>query len=88
MFDKIIKFSIENKLIIGILTLALVVWGIISMIRLPIDATPDITNNQVQIITQAPTLGAQEIEQFITTPVELAMANIPDVVERRSIRVG
>ena len=85
MFDKIIKFSIENKLIIGILTLALVVWGIISMIRLPIDATPDITNNQVQIITQAPTLGAQEIEQFITTPVELAMANIPDVVERRSI---
>lgn len=85
MFDKIIKFSIENKLIIGVLTLALVIWGIISVVRLPVDATPDITNNQVQIITQAPTLGAQEVEQFITTPIELAMANIPDVIEKRSI---
>lgn len=57
MFDKIIKFSIENKLIIGVLTLALIIWGTISVVRLPVDATPDITNNQVQIITQAPTLG-------------------------------
>ena len=85
MFDKIIKFSIENKLVIGVLTLALVIWGTISVVRLPVDATPDITNNQVQIITQAPTLGAQEVEQFITTPIELAMANIPDVIEKRSI---
>ena len=85
MFDKIIKFSIENKLIIGVLTLALIIWGTISVVRLPVDATPDITNNQVQIITQAPTLGAQEVEQFITTPIELAMSNIPDVIEKRSI---
>ncbi|GHU93368.1 acriflavine resistance protein B [Bacteroidia bacterium] len=85
MFDKIIKFSIENKLIIGILMLALIVWGTGSVMNLPIDAQPDITNNQVQIITNAPTLGAQEVEQFITTPIELAMANIPDVIERRSI---
>ena len=85
MFDKIIKFSIENKLVIGVLTLALVIWGTISVVRLPVDAPPDITNNQVQIITQAPTLGAQEVEQFITTPIELAMANIPDVIEKRSI---
>ncbi|MDR1764107.1 MAG: efflux RND transporter permease subunit, partial [Dysgonamonadaceae bacterium] len=85
MFDKIIKFSIENKLIIGFLTLALIVWGTVSVINLPIDAQPDITNNQVQIITQAPTLGAQEVEQFITTPIEMAMANIPNVTERRSI---
>ncbi len=85
MFDKIIHFSIKNKLVIGIFTLALVVWGIISLSRLPIDAVPDITNNQVQIITQAPNLGAQEVEQFITAPVELAMANIPDVIEKRSI---
>ncbi|MDR0833958.1 MAG: efflux RND transporter permease subunit [Candidatus Symbiothrix sp.] len=85
MFDKIIKFSIENKLIIGILTLALVIWGVFSAMRLPIDTQPDITNNQVQIITQAPTLGAQEVEQFITTPIELAMANIPGVIESRSL---
>ncbi|MDR0540577.1 MAG: CusA/CzcA family heavy metal efflux RND transporter, partial [Dysgonamonadaceae bacterium] len=85
MFDKIIKFSIENKLIIGVFTLALIVWGIVSVMNLPIDAQPDITNNQVPIITNAPTLVAQEVEQFITTPIELTMANIPDVTERRSL---
>lgn len=85
MFDKIIQFSIKNKLIIGIITLALIAWGVISLYKLPIDAVPDITNNQVQIITQAPNLGAQEVEQFITAPVELTMANIADVIEKRSI---
>jgi cobalt-zinc-cadmium resistance protein CzcA len=85
MFDKIIRFSVKNKLVIGALTLALVIWGAYSMSRLPIDAVPDITNNQVQIITQAPSLGAQEVEQYITAPLELAMANIPDVIEKRSI---
>ncbi len=85
MLDRIIHFSIHNKLIIGLLTLVLVIWGIMSFIRLPLDAVPDITNNQVQVITQASTLGAQEVEQFITAPIELTLANIPMVVERRSI---
>ena len=85
MFDKIILFSIKNKLVIGALTLGLIIWGVYSLSRLPIDAQPDITNNQVQIITQAPTLGAQEVEQFITAPIELEMANIPKLIERRSI---
>ena len=85
MFDKIIQFSIRNKLAIGVCTLLLVIWGVISLSNLPIDAVPDITNNQVQVITQAPTLGAQEVEQFITAPIELALANIPDVIEKRSI---
>lgn len=85
MFQKLIKFSIENKLTIGILTVALVIWGGWSLSQLPFDSTPDITNNQVQVITQAPSLGAQEVEQFITTPVEMALANIPRVTERRSI---
>lgn len=85
MFQKIIQFSIKNKLVVGAFTLVLIIWGAISAIRLPIDAVPDITNNQVQIITQASTLGAQEVEQFITTPIELAMANIPNVIEKRSI---
>lgn len=85
MFDRIIKFSIENKWAVGGLTLALVIWGVYSLTRLPLDAVPDITNNQVQIITQAPNLGAQEVEQYVTAPIELSTANIPDVIERRSI---
>jgi len=85
MFDKIIAFSIRSKAVIGAMTLALVVWGVWSALRLPIDAVPDITNNQVQVITQAPSLGAQEVEQFITAPIELALSNIPDVLEKRSI---
>ena len=85
MFDKIIALSIRNKVTIGAMTLALVVWGVWSATRLPIDAVPDITNNQVQVITQAPSLGAQEVEQFITAPIELALSNIPNVIEKRSI---
>jgi cobalt-zinc-cadmium resistance protein CzcA len=85
MLDRIIYFSIRNKLIIGLFTAILAIWGIVSYIRLPLDAVPDITNNQVQVITQASTLGAQEVEQFITAPIELAVANIPRTTERRSI---
>lgn len=85
MFQKLIHYSITHKLVIGIFTIALIIWGAWSLSQLPFDSTPDITNNQVQIITTAPSLGAQEVEQYITTPVEMALANIPDVVERRSI---
>ncbi|MDR1878507.1 MAG: CusA/CzcA family heavy metal efflux RND transporter [Bacteroidales bacterium] len=88
MFQKIIKFSIENKLITGVLTVALLIWGLYSLTQLPFDATPDITNNQVQIITQAPSLSAQEVEQFITTPLEMSLGNIPRIIERRSISRG
>lgn len=84
MLDKIIRFSIHNKMVIGIITLALITWGVWSASKLPIDALPDVTNNQVQIITQAPTLAAQEVEQFITYPIETSMANLPDLVEMRS----
>jgi cobalt-zinc-cadmium resistance protein CzcA len=85
MLDKIILFSIKNKFIIGLFTLALVLTGSYSLYRLPIDALPDITNNQVQIITTSPTLATQEVEQFITYPVELAVKPIPKVIELRSI---
>lgn len=85
MFQKLIHFSIKNKLVIGVMTIALIVWGAYSLSQLPFDSTPDITNNQVQVITQAPSLGAQEVEQYITTPIEMALANVPDIVERRSI---
>ncbi len=63
----------------------LVVWGIYSAVRSPIDAVTDIMNNQVQIITQSPTLGAQEVEQYVAPPIELAVANIPKVIERHLI---
>ncbi|NCI47418.1 CusA/CzcA family heavy metal efflux RND transporter [Sediminibacterium soli] len=85
VFDRIIHFSIYHKLVIGFFTLVLVAWGIYSAVHLPIDAQPDITNNQVQISTNAPTLGAQEVEQYITAPIELSLANIPRVIESRSI---
>ncbi|MBE0649152.1 MAG: CusA/CzcA family heavy metal efflux RND transporter [Bacteroidales bacterium] len=85
MLDKIITFSIKNKLVIGLLTIALIAWGIFSFVNLPIDAVPDITNNQVQVITISPSLAPQEVEQFITFPVETAMANIQDVTEIRSL---
>lgn len=84
MLDRIIRFSIQNKLIIGLFTLALVVWGGYSLSRLPIDALPDITNNQVQVITRSPSLAAQEIERLVTFPIEQTMATIPEIVEIRS----
>ncbi|NOT50128.1 MAG: CusA/CzcA family heavy metal efflux RND transporter [Chitinophagaceae bacterium] len=85
MLNKIIQFSIKNKLVIGLFTLALIIWGIYSAKKLPIDAVPDITNNQVQIITLSPSLAAQEVEQLISFPVEQTMATIPEVKEIRSI---
>lgn len=85
MFQKLITYSIRHKLVIGVLSIALAIWGIWSLVHLPFDSTPDITDNQVQVITQAPSLGAQEVEQYVTTPVEMALANIPRIQERRSI---
>ena len=85
MLDKIIHFSIHNKFIVGLSTLALVLVGIYNLSRLPIDALPDITNNQVQVITTAPTLATQEVEQFITYPIEQTMKTIPKIVEMRSL---
>lgn len=84
MLDKVIQFSIKNKFIIGLFTVVLLGVGTYSLYKLPIDALPDITNNQVQIITSSPTLATQEVEQFITSPVELSVKSIPNVVELRS----
>lgn len=84
MLDKIIHYSIQNKLVIGLLTLGLIVWGSYSLTQLPIDAVPDITNNQVQIITIAPSQSALDIERLVTFPVEQTMATIPNIEEIRS----
>ncbi len=83
--DAIIAFSVRNKLIIGLLMLIWVIWGVYSATKIALDAVPDITNNQVQVITQSPSLSPQEVEKFITFPIELAMANLQRKVEIRSI---
>ena len=85
MINKIISYSINNKFIIGLFIVALVGTGIWSMATINLGSVPDITNNQVQVITVAPNLGTEDIEQFVTYPVELAMANLPDVIELRSV---
>lgn len=85
MLNKIIHFSVKNKFIIALMTLGLIIWGLWSASKLPVDAVPDITNNQVQIITLTPTLAAQETEQLVTYPIEQTLANLPDLEEMRSI---
>ncbi|MFA6059173.1 MAG: CusA/CzcA family heavy metal efflux RND transporter [Taibaiella sp.] len=84
MLTKIIELSIKNKLIIGIFIIALIGYGIYQLKQLPIDAVPDITNNQVQVITMAPALGAPDVERLITFPIEQANNNIPGLKELRS----
>lgn len=85
MIDSIISFSIRNKFVIFLLVAGLIVGGTFSLQHIKLGSVPDITNNQVQVITVAPNLGTVDIEQFVTYPVELAMANLPGVIELRSI---
>jgi cobalt-zinc-cadmium resistance protein CzcA len=85
MLEKIIAASVRNKLIVGLLLLGLIAWGGFSAANLPLDAIPDVTNNQVQVITQSPALAAQEVEQMLTIPLELQLRTVPGVTEIRSI---
>jgi cobalt-zinc-cadmium resistance protein CzcA len=84
MLNSIIEFSIKNKLVVAIFVFALIGYGGYQYTKLPIDAVPDITNNQVQVITVAPALGATDIERLVTFPVELANSNISGLKEIRS----
>lgn len=85
MFEKIIGYSLANKLMVFIGVIGLTMAGLYALSGLAVDAVPDITNNQVQIVTTSPTLAAQEVEQYVSFPIEAAMANMPDVTEVRSI---
>ncbi|MBL7752703.1 MAG: efflux RND transporter permease subunit, partial [Chitinophagaceae bacterium] len=85
MLNKLIQFSVRNKLIIGLCTIGLIIWGTLNVMRLPIDALPDITSNQVQVITVSPSLAAPEVERLVTFPIEQVNANIPGIDEIRSI---
>ncbi len=85
MLEKIIDFSLKNKLIVILFTLTIAGFGLFAVFHISVGAVPDITNNQVQVITTSGNLSTQEIEQFITAPVEMEMANLPGVKEIRSI---
>ncbi|RAJ08273.1 cobalt-zinc-cadmium resistance protein CzcA [Chitinophaga skermanii] len=85
MLNKIIQFSVKNKLAIAVFTLIWIAYGTYQLTQLPIDAVPDITNNQVQVITTAPSLGAEDVERLITFPIELAVSNVPGIKESRSM---
>ena len=85
MLSRIIEFSIKKKFIILLFTLILIGFGLYSLTQISIGAVPDVTNNQVQVITTSRSLSTQDMEQFITYPVELEMANLPGVLEIRSI---
>src|SRR5690242_21957780 len=81
----IVGWSLRNRAVVTIATLLFALVGVRAALRLPIDAVPDITNVQVQIITSAPALSPAEMEQYVTVPVERAMAGIPKTSEVRSI---
>jgi cobalt-zinc-cadmium resistance protein CzcA len=85
MLNKILDFSLKNKLIVILFTITVVLFGLYAVYKIPVGAVPDITNNQVQVITTSGNLSTQEIEQFITAPVEMEMANLPGVSEIRSV---
>jgi cobalt-zinc-cadmium resistance protein CzcA len=84
MINKIINFSVNNKLITGVLLTIFVLFGIYSFTQLSVDALPDVTNNQVQVVTNTPNLATQEVEQFITYPLETEFKSLSDMVELRS----
>ncbi|MFC2104047.1 CusA/CzcA family heavy metal efflux RND transporter [Bacteroidota bacterium] len=85
MINQVINFSIKNKLIVILFTLTIAAFGLFAVFKIPVGAVPDITNNQIQVITVSANLSTQDVEQFITYPVELEMANLPGVIEIRSI---
>src|SRR5690606_16425470 len=84
MLQKIIEFSVRKKFVIGLFIIALISWGSYEVTQLPIDALPDITDNQVQVITVSPSLGATDIERLVTFPVEQSCSNIAGLKQVRS----
>lgn len=85
MLEQLIAYSIRNKLVILLCTMGIVGFGSYALLQIPIGAVPDVTNNQVQVLTTTRNLSTQDVEQFITYPVELEMANLPGVREIRSV---
>ncbi len=85
MIERLLEWSLRNRFLVLALTVLLIGGGVWALRGLPIDAVPDVTNVQVQVLTTAPALGPEEVERFVTTPVELAMSGLPGLTELRSI---
>src|SRR5690554_1238866 len=85
MLEKIIHYSIHHKLIVFLFTALLIGFGTYSLTQIPLGPVPDITSNQVQVITTSQNLATEDVEKYLTYPIELEMANLPGVVEIRSI---
>ncbi|MFC5625622.1 CusA/CzcA family heavy metal efflux RND transporter [Algoriphagus winogradskyi] len=85
MLDRIIQWSIGHKLIIFIFIAAWIGFGVFALSNLPIGAVPDVTTNQVQVITTSRNLATEDVEKYLTYPVELEMANLPGIIEIRSV---
>ena len=85
MLERIVRYSLNHKLIVLLFTLLLIGFGVFSITQIPLDAVPDITSNQVQVITTSQNLATEDVEKYLTYPVELEMANLPGVTEIRSI---
>ena len=85
MIEPVLEWSLKNRFLVLALWAIVAVGGVWAMVALPIDAVPDVTNVQVQVLTSAPALGPEEVERFVTTPVELAMSGLPRLAEVRSI---
>lgn len=85
MLQKLIQYSLQHKLVILLFTLGILGFGLYALTHIPLGAVPDITNNQVQVITTSKNLATEDVEKFLTYPVELEMANLPNVKEIRSV---
>ncbi|NBB87662.1 MAG: MMPL family transporter, partial [Bacteroidetes bacterium] len=85
MFDALILFVVKQRVLVLLLTVALAAWGLYSWRAVPLDAYPELTNKQVQILTEVPGLSPVEVEQSVTYPIEINMASLPGVVENRSL---
>lgn len=85
MLDRLLEFSVRQRVFVLLATVVLVGIGVWSALRLPIDAVPDITNIQVQVNTSVPALAPEEIEKLVTFPIENEMAGVPGLIELRSI---
>lgn len=85
MINRLITFAVEQRVLVALLMVALVGWGIYSVRQVPVDAFPEVTNNQVQIMTKVPGMAPTEVEKLVTYPIEVSMTSLPDVVENRSI---
>src|SRR5688572_17603310 len=85
MLNRLLEFSVRQRVFVLLATVVLVGIGVFSALRLPIDAVPDITNVQVQVNTSVPALAPEEIEKLVTFPIENEMAGIPGLTELRSL---